>query len=316
MDDLITIVTLTYRKFDHLFETIDSVLRQDYKNIEYIISDDGSPNFPEEKIREYIKEYIDEREGLVFHIIRHEKNYGTVKNMNAACRLAKGKIILPLACGDVFYSQDIISRVTSRMEHLGCKLLVTSRLAYDGEKRPLYYLPYRKVVSELTSWSREKQYEALITSRYWDMASGSVMYYTKEILDELNYFDEDYVLWEDGPFLKKYLKKYRLESAFDIVSIWYESGGVSSSKKTNSLMKEDIEKFGMSICENEINSPNKRIRKWVRYLSRRKNVSSQGGLILTKISFPSIMLETILYQLKRSIYKKSEIKQFSKKLDD
>ena len=47
---LVSVITATYQKFERIPETIKSVFMQDYKQIEYIISDDGSYNFPEEFI--------------------------------------------------------------------------------------------------------------------------------------------------------------------------------------------------------------------------------------------------------------------------
>ena len=40
MRPLISVITLTYKNYDRLFQTIKSVIIQDYPNIEYIISDD------------------------------------------------------------------------------------------------------------------------------------------------------------------------------------------------------------------------------------------------------------------------------------
>ena len=52
---LVSCITTTYKKFDYLYQTLDSVFMQDYPNIEIIIGDDGSPDFPEKKIWKYIK---------------------------------------------------------------------------------------------------------------------------------------------------------------------------------------------------------------------------------------------------------------------
>ena len=50
----VSIITATYKKFDMLFDTIKSVLDQDYSQIEYIICDDCSDAFPEKEIQDYI----------------------------------------------------------------------------------------------------------------------------------------------------------------------------------------------------------------------------------------------------------------------
>ena len=48
---LVSIITATYKKFDRLIDSINSVIAQDYSNIEYIITDDGSDDFPYSRIK-------------------------------------------------------------------------------------------------------------------------------------------------------------------------------------------------------------------------------------------------------------------------
>ena len=55
---LVTIVTETYKNFDYLEENIKSVLSQTYAPIEYIIADDGSGNFPLDKVKKIIKQRL------------------------------------------------------------------------------------------------------------------------------------------------------------------------------------------------------------------------------------------------------------------
>lgn len=43
--ELVSVIVLTYRKFDLLEENLNSIYMQDYPNIEIIIGDDGSDNF-------------------------------------------------------------------------------------------------------------------------------------------------------------------------------------------------------------------------------------------------------------------------------
>ena len=53
---LVTVITLSYNNEQYIFEAINSVLKQTYPNIEYIISDDGSVEFPESSIQELLTE--------------------------------------------------------------------------------------------------------------------------------------------------------------------------------------------------------------------------------------------------------------------
>ena len=102
---LVSIVTATYKRFEKVLETIKSVFEQDYPNIEYIITDDGSENFPEKEINDFINSNSHENVKCI-KIIRSEQNCGTVKNLNKGYRASNGKFIFNLSCGDIFFSKE------------------------------------------------------------------------------------------------------------------------------------------------------------------------------------------------------------------
>lgn len=100
-DELISISILTYRNYRYLYEALESVFSQDYSNIELIVSDDGSDNFPEDEIRTYIQK--NKKNNIKNVIVNHEKvNQGTVKHINKVIDLANGDYFAALAGDDVF----------------------------------------------------------------------------------------------------------------------------------------------------------------------------------------------------------------------
>ena len=128
-------------------------------------------------------------------------------------------------------------------------VVVTSRILYRDNFEPICLLPHyeeREIISRMETGF--DQYKALITNQYYDMASGSAMSYSRRIMEEMSFFDEKYRLWEDGPFLAKYLQRGKLDCSYDIVSIWYEIGGVSTKKskkksKSKSIFDRDTELY-------------------------------------------------------------------------
>ena len=226
---LITVVTLSYNNFTHLLDTVRSVCLQDYERIEYLIYDDCSREFPYEETVRFIEEH--NRGNIVhFAVHRNETNQGTVKNINLAYRNAQGEILMPLSCGDVFFSTSVVSEVAKRFEDPDCKVLATSRLLYKGEFEPVGLQPHflaRPIIEKMDT--PEAQYNAFITSRFYGMSSGCVLYMRKETFLAAGGFDEAYDLWEDGPFYSHYLWKGKMHFAYDIISIWYEDGGVSAN---------------------------------------------------------------------------------------
>ena len=234
---LVSVVTLTYKNFSKVFETIQSVTKQDYPNIEYIVADDGSPDFPEKEIQQL----LDQSNLSNTIVLKSTVNRGTVRNINNAYHYARGEIFINLSCGDIFFSPNTVSEIVDRFMKLACDVLVTTRILYKDGFVPISFLPHYLDRSKIEKWdSAEKQYRAFITSSFYDMASGSAMHFSKRILEKLDYFDESYVLWEDGPFIEKYLRKNTIETAYDIISIWYETSGVSSGIIHPLLLKDTI----------------------------------------------------------------------------
>ncbi len=240
---LVTVVTCTFNKFDTILSTIESVLLQDYPEIEYIIADDGSQNFPYDTICNYIE--CKRKDNLKdFRIIRNEENLGTVKNINSAFKSAKGKYIVVLSGDDIFFSDGVISKVINEMEKRNSMLLITTRLVCDQKFKPQYFLPHRLFHSILKKFdTAERQYGLFVSGQDFAMASGSAMYYRKEYLDKNGYFDERYMLWEDGPFLEHYLRKNKIDMAYEIVSIKYQLGGISTAECTNEKLLRDSQLF-------------------------------------------------------------------------
>lgn len=80
---LVTIITPTYNRANFLAKTIESVLNQDYPNIEYIVYDDGSTD----ETGSIVKKFGDKI------IYRYHRNIGEVATVNEGLKVAKGEII-------------------------------------------------------------------------------------------------------------------------------------------------------------------------------------------------------------------------------
>lgn len=297
---IISVITATYSHFEKIYKTIDSVFAQDYINIEYIISDDGSEHFPKIDIENYIN--LHKPQNIECQIIHHTSNIGTVKNLNKAYKISKGKYIINLSCGDVFFQNNVISTIIYRFLDWKCDVLVTSRILYKDDFKPICFLPHyseRNIILRYSSGI--EQYKALITSKFYDMASGSAMYFSRDIIEKIGYFDENYYLWEDGPFLAKYLLIGNLSFAYDIISIWYETGGVSSSSvdKASPKMQKDIEWFIKNEKMAHFNLLNIREKRLTQYRNSRFLLrNSYLRYILYLIYFPEF-ISFMIYSRKR-----------------
>lgn len=102
MNPLVSIITVTKNNAFQLEKTINSVIVQTYKNIEYIIIDGKSSDCTDHIISKYFG-YID------FWV--SEKDTGIYHAMNKGIRAASGNWLLFLNAGDVLKSQYVIERL-------------------------------------------------------------------------------------------------------------------------------------------------------------------------------------------------------------
>ncbi|MEM6628368.1 MAG: glycosyltransferase family 2 protein [Bacteroidota bacterium] len=91
---LVSIGIPTYNRAHCIGKTIDSILRQNYENIELIVSDNASNDGTEELMEEYVKK--DPR----IRYVRQEKNLGPYPNFEACRMLAKGRYFMWVASDD------------------------------------------------------------------------------------------------------------------------------------------------------------------------------------------------------------------------
>jgi glycosyltransferase involved in cell wall biosynthesis len=90
---LVSIVTPAYNQGRYLRETIESVLRQDYPSVEYIVIDDGSTD----ETPSILKEYSQKLTGI------SRANKGQARTLNEGWALAQGKYIGYLSSDDLLY---------------------------------------------------------------------------------------------------------------------------------------------------------------------------------------------------------------------
>ena len=86
MKKVVSVIIPVYNVEEFIFRTVESVMNQDYKNIEIILVDDGSPDNSAKIIDELAKK--DDRITCV-----HKENGGVLSARNAGLRIASGEYV-------------------------------------------------------------------------------------------------------------------------------------------------------------------------------------------------------------------------------
>lgn len=94
----LTVVTPAYNQAAFLRDTIESVLSQDYPNIEYVVLDDGSTDETPKILAEYDDRFYWET----------QKNMGQTATINKGWAMTSGEIITWLNSDDTFYDSNSV----------------------------------------------------------------------------------------------------------------------------------------------------------------------------------------------------------------
>ena len=106
---LVSVVVTTYNSSSFILETLDSIYRQTYKNIELIISDDFSTDNTLDLCKEWVKKH--ENRFIRSIIITSNTNTGVAANCNRGYKAAEGEWIKDIAGDDILLPNCIESYI-------------------------------------------------------------------------------------------------------------------------------------------------------------------------------------------------------------
>ncbi len=179
MKPLVSIITPSYNQGVFIRETIESVLSQDYDNIEYIVVDGGSTDNSLDIIKEY--------EGRLTYI--SEKDNGQSDAINKGFKMAHGEIVAWLNSDDV-YEPNCISKAVEEFQ----KNDKLGLLYGDG-----YIIDDASDKIKVFEYTQEFDYWKLVN--FWDYIMQPATFFKRETLASVGYLDEnlhycmDWDLW-------------------------------------------------------------------------------------------------------------------------
>lgn len=107
---LVSIILATYNGEKYLQQQLDSILKQDYPNIEIIVTDDCSSDTTFRVLQEYASKYA------CIRIYSNENNLGINKNFEKGLLLARGEYIA-ISDQDDIWKEEKISTLVKELEN-------------------------------------------------------------------------------------------------------------------------------------------------------------------------------------------------------
>lgn len=244
---LVSVIILTYKTQKYLFETIKSVLEQDYPRIELIVSDDASECLDEVAVVNYILQ--NKKDNIVSYQIRiNENNLGTVRHANTVLKCANGEYVKFVPCGDKFFDCTSLNRLY--MYAIANNALITSSVVMvcSEDFSTNYYKHPNAIRSKmLQEYSSEELFKKLCASNF--IAAISILF-RKDFFDIFN-FDEKYQLLEDWPLWLQVCRSGTKIHHLNEVTMYYADGGISrkdgDAYASNALRSDMIKCFELDI---------------------------------------------------------------------
>ena len=279
----VSVVVLAYNNYSCLKKCISSVARQKYDNIEIILADDCSKDIKSHKIEETIRNIVKDRFGVI--CIFNPQNMGTVRNFNNAVERSTGDLIIPLAMDDVFADENSVSYIVDYFNEK--RVLVATSYSCRICDSKMMIGPVRKEVDIYSD--PEITIQRLF--KYGLFFKGANTYYHKQVFSVLGKFDESFILYEDVPFLYKYLKSGFSISIVPYICVIYSVDcGVSSKKGGSQLLRNDRVKLFRNILDSDGVDQIKRNIKYNLY----RNMYPEKKLTAA-LKYPDVIFDKLIF---------------------
>ena len=250
----ISIITVSFNSAKTIKETIESILIQDYNNIEYIIIDGGSSDETIDIVKSY-------SEKISYFI--SEKDNGIYDAMNKGIKAATGDIVGILNSDDFYPNSFVLSNVAKSFKKYNC----------DAVYGDLVYVN-KKDTTQIKRYWQAGNYNTSKIKNGW-MLPHPTFFVKKVMYDRHGLYNSDLKRAADYEMILKLLYKENISVQYiPMILVKMRMGGASNSTFLNRIRanKED----GLAWTKNQLNKPmfvriKKPLQKAIQFFKKPKN---------------------------------------------
>ncbi|HNR29781.1 MAG TPA: glycosyltransferase [Candidatus Hydrogenedentes bacterium] len=223
-DTLVSVIMPTYNRGAKINEPIESVLRQDYKNWELLIVDDGGTD----NTREVVAAYQEKHPNIHYHRIEHE---GVSAARDTALHAAKGDLIAYLD-SDNHWLDDYLLFMVHALKTTAAPCAYAALRIIDHDDAGKAYLRRRNF-----------NLEALQRNNFIDI---NIFMHHRRLFDELGGFDRDLRRWVDWDLILRYVSHY------DPVAVPLVGAVYNRQKKLNQITLDEPQAYKFKVLNKHL----------------------------------------------------------------
>lgn len=221
----VSIVTASFNSANTIRDTIDSVLRQTYHDIEYIVKDGGSTDGTVDILKEYEPKFCGRMKWIT------EKDKGIYDGMNKGILMSTGDVVGTLNSDDFFTDEHVIENMVKAMEEK----------KVDAVYGDIHFVKNSDLKTNIRYYS-SKHFRPFWL-RFGFMPAHPSFYLKRDVYEKAGLYKTDYKIGSDFEMMVRLFHKYRISYHYlpqDFVTM--RSGG-ASTRNINcriTLLKEDV----------------------------------------------------------------------------
>ncbi|WP_199883818.1 glycosyltransferase family 2 protein [Anaerosinus massiliensis] len=235
----VTVLMPVYNAEQYLKEAIESILKQTFKNFEFLIINDGSTDHSEEIIRAYKDSRI--------RLICNERNSGLIYTLNKGLKLANGEYIVRMDADDISYIDRLEKQVAFMENNLGIGVCGTWLETFGNGKSDVwkYSVEHEQIKAQLLFYS--------------SMAHATIIIRTALVMKYQLFYDSSYLYAEDYHLWTKCIDLFRFSNLQEVLykyrlhdeSFTQQMRGIQSGT-AKKIREKNLANIGLNFDKDEV----------------------------------------------------------------
>lgn len=232
IQDLVSVVIPTYKRFDTLTRAIKSVANQTYEKIEILVVDDNEPG---DEYSLAVRDLLESLNIRNLRLVTQPKHINGAAARNAGIRSAQGEYISFLDDDDIIFPEKIEKQVS---------MLKTLDETVGGVSCLKIFFEDGKLTKVSESWECTQNQSFEVMSKQLNIQTGTVLL-KRTCLDETSYFDENLRRHQEVQLMSYFTDKYKVVLVNEVLTAI--DGSDLSNRPNYERLKEYKRDFFSSI---------------------------------------------------------------------
>ncbi len=222
-EKLVSVVLPTYNREKEIYRSLASVLNQTYQNLEVLVVDDERT---EDNTEEAVKSFDDERVEYLVH------GTGVSEARNKGIEKSSGDYIAFIDSDDVWFPENLEEKIMALDIQDGQMAVSKFQKVFLKEKKKKIGKPFFQGMTMKKSVLKGHT------------VPPSTAVFSREVFDEIGFFDENLDIWEDSDMWVRTIEKFGEPVFVDEVLVKYFMHEESvSSRAAAEELAENLERF-------------------------------------------------------------------------